>query len=117
MVLIRGLPDHSRNSDFSRGDGRNYGIILCGSNVTAIFSPVPIAHIHQRLGSYAPAIRVRAILMLCVMVLPLVVRRPIKKTVGAPVGVLSKEIRTLNGSDSVIAHTRFSHPGESSPSI
>lgn len=58
--------------------GGIYGIILFGSNVTAAFSPVLIAHIHQSLGSYAPAIRVTAILMFCVMFLPLIMHRPRK---------------------------------------
>ena len=70
--------------------GGIYGIILFGSNITAAFSPLLIAHVHQSLGNYAPAIRVTAIAMLCVLVLPLVVRRPVRKQTGAPVVALTE---------------------------
>ena len=58
--------------------GGIYGIILLAWGLAAIPSPIMIAHIHQNLGKYAPAIHVITIVMLISLILPLIARRPAK---------------------------------------
>jgi hypothetical protein len=42
-----------------------------------------IARVHQRLGTYAPAIHAVAIVMVCSLVLPLIAHPPRKKALGS----------------------------------
>jgi MFS transporter, OFA family, oxalate/formate antiporter len=60
--------------------GGIYGIILLAWGLAAIPTPIMIAHIHQDLGRYAPAIHVVTVVMLCSLVLPLIARRPAAKS-------------------------------------
>jgi MFS transporter, OFA family, oxalate/formate antiporter len=59
--------------------GGIYGIILLAWGLAAIPSPIMIAHIHQDLGKYAPALNVITFVMLGALVLPLIVRRPTRQ--------------------------------------
>jgi len=68
--------------------GGIYGIILLAWGLAAIPSPIMIAHIHQSLGKYAPAVNVITIVMLCSLVLPLIARRPSREEpspAGSPI--------------------------------
>ncbi len=67
--------------------GGIYGIILLAWGLAAVPTPIMIAHIHQDIGQYAPAIKVISVVMLCSLVLPLIARRPSKPqaTPGEPV--------------------------------
>ena len=66
--------------------GGIYGIILLAWGLAAAPTPIMIAHIHQNLGQYAPAIKVISVVMLCSLVLPLIARRPTKpEPAGEPV--------------------------------
>lgn len=58
--------------------GGIYGIILLAWGLAAIPTPILIAHVHQDLGKYEPAIHVVTVVMLCSLVLPLIARRPAK---------------------------------------
>lgn len=58
--------------------GGIYGIILLAWGLAAIPSPIMIAHIHQNVGRYAPAIHVITIVMLVALILPLIARKPVK---------------------------------------
>lgn len=60
--------------------GGIYGINLLAWGLAAIPTPIMIAHIHQDLGRYVPAIHVVTIVMLCSLVLPLIARRPAAKS-------------------------------------
>jgi MFS transporter, OFA family, oxalate/formate antiporter len=59
--------------------GGIYGIVLFGWSFAAIPAPVMIAHIHQVIGRYAPAINIIAVVLVCAMVLPLMARRPTRE--------------------------------------
>jgi MFS transporter, OFA family, oxalate/formate antiporter len=59
--------------------GGIYGIVLFGWAFASIPAPVMIAHIHQGLGRYAPAINIIAVVLVCAMVLPLLARRPMRE--------------------------------------
>jgi MFS transporter, OFA family, oxalate/formate antiporter len=63
--------------------GGIYGIILLAWGLAAVPTPIMIAHIHQSIGQYAPAIRVISVVMLCSLVLPLIARRPSKPAAAA----------------------------------
>lgn len=61
--------------------GGIYGWILLAWAAGAIPSPILIARIRQGTGGYAGAINIIAIVMVCSILLPLLARRPPKKTV------------------------------------
>ena len=66
--------------------GGIYGIILLAWGLAAVPTPIMIAHVHQNIGQYAPAIRVISVVMLCSLILPLIARRPSKpEPVAEPV--------------------------------
>lgn len=54
--------------------GGIYGWILLAWGLGAIPSPILIAHVRQGTGTYAPAIRVIAVVMVCSLVLPILAR-------------------------------------------
>ncbi len=56
--------------------GGIYGWILLAWGAAAIPSPILIAHLKQTTGRYDQAIEILAVVMLCAIVLPLVVRPP-----------------------------------------
>jgi OFA family oxalate/formate antiporter-like MFS transporter len=56
--------------------GGIYGWILLAWGAGAIPSPILIARVRQTTGQYTTAIHVIAVVMLCSLVLPLIVRRP-----------------------------------------
>ncbi|HVZ84483.1 MAG TPA: OFA family MFS transporter [Terracidiphilus sp.] len=64
--------------------GAIYGVIMFAANLSAIPSPMMIAHFHQRFGSYQPAIHVITVVMLCAMILPRIARRPGKENASSP---------------------------------
>jgi len=70
------MPSFTADFFGAKSMGGIYGIILLAWGLAAIPSPIMIAHIHQSLGKYAPAVNVITIVMLCSLVLPLIARRP-----------------------------------------
>ena len=70
------MPSFTADFFGAKSMGGIYGIILLAWGLAAIPSPIMIAHIHQSLGKYAPALNVITIVMLCSLVLPLIARRP-----------------------------------------
>src|SRR5215472_14987375 len=75
----------SLTADFfgAKSMGGIYGIILLAWGLAAIPSPIMIAHIHQSIGKYVPAINVITVVMLCSLILPLIARRPSREPVSA----------------------------------
>ncbi len=55
--------------------GGIYGWILLAWGLGAIPSPILIAHVRQGTGTYTPAIRVIAVVMLCSLILPILARK------------------------------------------
>ena len=55
--------------------GGIYGWILLAWGMGAIPSPILIAHVRQSTGSYTPAIRTIAVVMVCSLVLPILARK------------------------------------------
>ena len=72
------MPSFTADFFGAKSMGGIYGIILLAWGLAAIPSPIMIAHIHQNIGKYAPAISVITVVMLCSLVLPLIARRPTK---------------------------------------
>ena len=70
------MPSFTADFFGAKSMGGIYGIILLAWGLAAIPSPIMIAHIHQSLGKYAPAVNIITIVMLCSLVLPLIARRP-----------------------------------------
>jgi OFA family oxalate/formate antiporter-like MFS transporter len=63
--------------------GGIYGWILLAWGVGAVPSPLLIASVRQSTGTYAPAIHMISIVMVCALVLPLLARfRPIPSESG-----------------------------------
>jgi len=77
------MPSFTADFFGARAMGGIYGIILLAWGLAAIPSPIMIAHIHQSLGKYAPAVNVITIVMLCSLVLPLIARRPSREQAHA----------------------------------
>src|SRR6185437_8522002 len=78
---------HYAAADFfgAKAMGGIYGIILLAWGLAAIPSPIMIAHIHQDLGRYAPAINVIAVVMLIALIFPILARwRPVKPAATIP---------------------------------
>lgn len=73
------LPSFTADFFGAKHMGAIYGIILFGWAFAAIPAPVMIARIHQNLGRYAPAINIVAGVLVCAMVLPLIIRRPMRE--------------------------------------
>lgn len=76
------MPSFAADYFGTRFIGGIYGIVMFAANLSAIPAPLMIAHIHETIGSYDPAIRVMRVVMLCSMLLPLLARRPEKKDSG-----------------------------------
>lgn len=77
------MPSFTADFFGAKAMGGIYGIILLAWGVAAIPSPVMIAHIHQNLGKYAPAIGVITIVMLVSLVFPILARwRPSTRHTG-----------------------------------
>jgi len=70
------MPSFTADFFGAKAMGGIYGIILLAWGLAAIPSPIMIAHIHQDLGKYGPAINVITIVMLVSLILPLIARRP-----------------------------------------
>jgi MFS transporter, OFA family, oxalate/formate antiporter len=79
------MPSFTADYFGARAMGGIYGIILLAWGLGAIPSPIMIAHVHQKFGNYVPAINIIAIVMICSLVLPLIMRRPGQKASGTPV--------------------------------
>jgi len=73
------MPSFTADFFGAKAMGGIYGIILLAWGLAAIPSPIMIAHIHQSLGKYGPAIGVITIVMACSLVLPLIARQPSKE--------------------------------------
>lgn len=67
--------------------GGIYGIILLAWGLAAIPSPIMIAHIHQNLGRYAPAINIITGVMVVSLIFPILARWRPGKTATAAVAV------------------------------
>lgn len=65
------MPSFTADFFGAKAMGGIYGIILLAWGLAAIPSPIMIAHIHQSVGKYGPAIGVITIVMACSLVLPL----------------------------------------------
>ncbi len=76
------MPSFTADFFGAKAMGGIYGIILLAWGLAAIPSPIMIAHIHQSLGKYGPAVNVITIVMLCSLVLPLIARRPSREKAG-----------------------------------
>src|SRR5262249_43531789 len=65
--------------------GGIYGWILLAWGAGAIPSPILIARVREKTGTYAPAIRIIAVVMLCSLILPILARyrpKPPAEAVG-----------------------------------
>ena len=79
------MPSFTADFFGAKAMGGIYGIILLAWGLAAIPSPIMIAHIHQDLGRYAPAINVIAVVMLIALIFPLLARwRPVKPAATIP---------------------------------
>ena len=77
------MPSFTADFFGAKAMGGIYGIILLAWGVAAIPSPIMIAHIHQNLGKYAPAINVITIVMLISLIFPILARwRPSHERAG-----------------------------------
>ena len=72
------MPSFTADFFGAKAMGGIYGIILLAWGLAAIPSPIMIAHIHQNLGRYAPAINVITVVMLIALIFPILARRPMK---------------------------------------
>ena len=81
------MPSFTADYFGAKAMGGIYGIILLAWGLAAIPSPIMIAHIHQSLGKYAPAVNVITIVMLCSLILPLIARKPSRER-SLPAGSL-----------------------------
>jgi OFA family oxalate/formate antiporter-like MFS transporter len=70
------MPSFTADFFGSRNMGGIYGWILLAWGAAAVPSPLLIARVRQTTGSYATAILVINIVMLCSLALPLLARRP-----------------------------------------
>lgn len=77
------MPSFTADFFGAKSMGGIYGIILLAWGLAAIPSPIMIAHIHQSIGKYAPAIDVITVVMLCSLILPLIARRPSREPASA----------------------------------
>jgi OFA family oxalate/formate antiporter-like MFS transporter len=79
------MPSFTADFFGAKAMGGIYGIILLAWGLAAIPSPIMIAHIHQNLGRYAPAINVIAVVMLIALIFPVLARwRPMKAANAIP---------------------------------
>jgi MFS transporter, OFA family, oxalate/formate antiporter len=85
------MPSFTADFFGSKHMGGIYGLILFGWAFAAIPAPVMIAHIHEDLGRYGPAINIIAVVLLCAMVLPLLARRPQRRNAAnsSPAAILT----------------------------
>lgn len=82
------MPSFTADFFGAKAMGGIYGIILLAWGLAAIPSPIMIAHIHQNLGRYAPAINVIAVVMLVALIFPILARwRPTKSAQTIPATV------------------------------
>jgi len=77
------MPSFTADFFGAKSMGGIYGIILLAWGLAAIPSPIMIAHVHQDIGKYGPAINVITIVMLCSLILPLIARRPSRERASA----------------------------------
>ena len=79
------MPSFTADFFGAKAMGGIYGIILLAWGLAAIPSPIMIAHIHQNLGRYAPAINVIAVVMVIALIFPILARwHPVKSARAIP---------------------------------
>jgi MFS transporter, OFA family, oxalate/formate antiporter len=83
------MPSFTADFFGSKAMGGIYGWILLAWAAGAIPSPIMAARLHQTTGEFSTSLRVIAIVMLCSIVLPLLVRRP-KREAAAPTSKLAQ---------------------------
>jgi MFS transporter, OFA family, oxalate/formate antiporter len=83
------MPSFTADFFGSKAMGGIYGWILLAWAVGAIPSPIMAARLHQSTGEFATSLHVIAIVMVCSIVLPLLVRRPKRETV-TPISGLAR---------------------------
>lgn len=82
------MPSFTADFFGAKAMGGIYGIILLAWGLAAIPSPIMIAHIHQNLGRYAPAINIITGVMVVSLIFPILARwRPGKTVAAAAVAV------------------------------
>jgi OFA family oxalate/formate antiporter-like MFS transporter len=82
------MPSFTADFFGSKFMGGIYGWILLAWGVGAVPSPLLIASVRQSTGTYAPAIHVISIVMLCALVLPLLAKfrpKPAEAMPGTPI--------------------------------
>jgi MFS transporter, OFA family, oxalate/formate antiporter len=79
------MPSFTADFFGSRYMGGIYGWILLAWGAGAIPSPILIAQVRQRTGSYAPALHIIAMLMLVALIFPILARRSESPSRGTPV--------------------------------
>lgn len=84
------MPSFTADFFGAKAMGGVYGIILLAWGLAAIPSPIMIAHIHQDIGKYAPAINMITIVMICSLVFPLIARRPSGERTGVQLMATSR---------------------------
>jgi len=84
------MPSFTADFFGAKAMGGVYGIILLAWGLAAIPSPIMIAHIHQDIGKYAPAINMITIVMICSLVFPLLARRPSGERTGVQLVATSR---------------------------
>lgn len=85
------MPSFTADFFGAKAMGGIYGIILLAWGLAAIPSPIMIAHIHQSLGRYAPAINIITIVMLVSLIFPILARwRPAKSGRAAQTVIASR---------------------------
>lgn len=79
------MPSFTADFFGAKAMGGIYGIILLAWGLAAIPSPIMIAHIHQNLGRYAPAINIITGVMVVSLIFPILARwRPTKPVQPIP---------------------------------
>ncbi len=67
--------------------GAIYGAILLAWGIGAVPSPILIAYVRQRTGTYSPALYAIAAVMFVSVLLPVALRRPVKRSSGTAANV------------------------------
>ena len=78
------MPSFTADFFGAKAMGGIYGIILLAWGLAAIPSPIMIAHIHQNLGRYAPAINIITVVMVISLIFPILARWRPEKGAAAP---------------------------------
>jgi OFA family oxalate/formate antiporter-like MFS transporter len=78
----------------SKNVGPIYGLMLTAWGFASAFGPLLIAHMRQASGSYHSALHIIAVVMLVSIVLPLILKPPVRSTSRDPLVEFKQGNRT-----------------------